>query len=35
MAYNVEIEVAGKSKYEIGHLIAVKILTTIEKKGLG
>jgi hypothetical protein len=34
MADKVEVEVGGASKYEIAHLMALNILTVIEKKKL-
>lgn len=35
MADNVNVELGGKSKYEVAHTIAVQIITVIEKKKLG
>ena len=34
MADKIEVDVTGRSKYEIAHLMAINILTVIEKKKL-
>jgi hypothetical protein len=34
MAEKIDVQVTGKSKYEVAHLMAVQILTVIEKKKL-
>ena len=34
MAEKLEVEVTGKSKYEIAHLMAYNIVTVIDKKKL-
>lgn len=35
MADKIDVEVTGKSKYEIAHLIALNIFHSIEKKKMG
>jgi hypothetical protein len=34
VAEKIEVDVTGRSKYEIAHLMAVQILTVLEKKKL-
>jgi hypothetical protein len=34
MADKLEVEVTGKSKYEVAHNVAINILTILEKKKL-
>jgi hypothetical protein len=34
MAEKIEVDVTGRSKHEIAHLMAIQILTVLEKKKL-
>ena len=34
MAEKIEVDMTGRSKYDIAHLMAIQILTVIEKKKL-